>query len=399
MGEKQMKEWARVPAFRSLDALRGVAALWVVLDHSCVPFLATADPRYYRWPIYAVSVRGQLGVVLFFIISGYCITSASYSGLISGKSPKRWAFERIRRIYPPYVGACVIAVAVTWLLVAAQKIHFIPLVHHQQTFPPTLWFWFSNVFLIQAEMHQPLLNITFWSLCYEIAFYLIVGLFLVGAQRFQSVRILCNGIGVTTVFSLLWLLISPASCIFPIDRWYQFGLGGLLFFALEVRSSEFLGFRDRIHKTALYLTLILVPVIILFAVYRKIGGQDIGHPSSKMQAMFCLFCIAFLPLLHHFDERLGESLTLRPFFWLGSFSYSLYLIHPYVLGFIDFPMRHFGVTGNLYLLTFIVEIAVAIATGWIYFRIVERHFISSSQKRRLISERVIEPAVFEQGIS
>lgn len=393
-----MKEWARVPAFRSLDALRGIAALWVVLDHSCVPFLATADSRYYRWPIYAVSVRGQLGVVLFFIISGYCIASASYSGLISGKSVGRWSFERIRRIYPPYLGACVVAVAVTRLLVIAQKIHVVPVIHHQQLFPSDVRFWLANVFLVQTEFHQPLLNITFWSLCYEVAFYLIVAIFLAVAQRYRSPRILCSGIGVATLFSLLWLLISPGNCPFPVDRWYQFGIGGLLFFALEVKSSQFLGFSERIHKIALSFALISIPVTILFAIYRRTGGEDIGHPSSRAQAAFCLFCLAFLPLLHRFDDHLGKSSMLRPLFWLGSFSYSLYLIHPSILGFIDFPMRHFGATGDLYLFTFIAEVTIAILAGRIYFWIVERHFISSRQRNRFISERVIESAAFEDKL-
>lgn len=394
-----MKETARVPAFRSLDALRGVAALWVVLDHSCGPFLATANPRYYNWPIYAVSIRGQLGVVLFFIISGYCITSASYSSFVTGKTIRRWAFERIRRIYPPYLGACALGAAITFLLAIAQNAHLVPVIHHQQIYPATASFWFANLFLVQNEMKQPFLNIVFWSLCYEIVFYLIVGLFLVVAQHLRSIKVLCSGIGITTIASLLWLLVSPTTCPFPIDRWYQFGVGGILFFALEVRAPAFLGFNDRIQKTALNFTFAVVPLILLFAILRKTGGEDIGHPSSRAQAIFCISCLALLSLLRRFDGKLGKSSILRPLFWLGSFSYSLYLIHPIVLGFVDFPLRHFGATGDLYFITFGIEILVAIICGRLYFLVVERHFISSRQKHRLINERVIEQSVFANRIA
>lgn len=81
-----------------LDFARGIAALGVfayhikpMLDHSS-SFLAK------------LASYGNLGVPLFFVISGYCVTSAAKNTLRRSESPGSFLKRRFLRIFPPILG-------------------------------------------------------------------------------------------------------------------------------------------------------------------------------------------------------------------------------------------------------------------------------------------------------
>lgn len=66
-----------------LDGWRGIAVLWVVMFHAIFPFLNTPGNQIYiKNPVYWISSFGDIGVTLFFIISGYCITGALCNDLL-----------------------------------------------------------------------------------------------------------------------------------------------------------------------------------------------------------------------------------------------------------------------------------------------------------------------------
>jgi hypothetical protein len=173
----------RIPPFRTLDALRGFAAAWVVMDHSCASFLGSGNSQYAHEPLYAFSIRGQLGVMFFFIISGYCITAAAYGALIGNKPLWRYAYERVRRIYPPYLAALLLGVIADLAIAHASSHHWISPVHHLVVFAASPRYWIANLFLLQFELNTGMVNIVFWSLCLEVAFYAVVGALLWMAQR------------------------------------------------------------------------------------------------------------------------------------------------------------------------------------------------------------------------
>lgn len=381
----------RLAPFRSLDALRGIAALWVVMDHSCDRFVSGANEHFVHFPLYAISLRGQLGVLVFFLISGYCITSAAYTALARGKTLSRFAYERIRRIYPPYLAACAVGVFVTFLLNFSIRHHLIAQLNHPQGTGHGALFWISNIFLIQIEANQPMLNIVFWSLCYEISFYFIVGIFLFLAQRIArskghdtAVHVFCGVIGGLTLVSLIWNIWFSSTCPFPIDRWYQFGVGALCMMLFELKPIDTLASKQ-LWTTIKIETSLAIGLLCVLSYLGESQG-DIGHPSIRMQAISSLVMMGLFSLLWPIDKKVGEFPLLRPLFWLGSFSYSLYLVHPIILPFIDAPMRRMGFDGNRYLVTFIIQIFVAVAFGRLFYLLVEQFFISSRQQKRIADE-------------
>src|SRR2546423_4638750 len=95
---------------QSIDALRGVAALGVVLYHSVLQTTNAVPANFFRWPVKLlqfVSSFGYIGVFLFFVISGFCI-HLQWAKSRANQQPRSIQFgsfwkRRIRRLYPPYL--------------------------------------------------------------------------------------------------------------------------------------------------------------------------------------------------------------------------------------------------------------------------------------------------------
>ena len=183
--------------------------------------------------------------MLFFVISGYCIIAAAYAALVSGKSIWRYSYDRVRRIYPPYLAALVLAVLSIFVIHYASSHHLIGEAHHPHVLPTDWRFWIGNIFLLQNEFNVDPVDTVFWSLSYEIAFYFIVGIFLAVAKWIASRRglrdatiCMAAAVGVSTVISL-GLLIAGYDVAFPFDYWHQFTLGAALFFFMELKPQHY----------------------------------------------------------------------------------------------------------------------------------------------------------------
>ena len=384
----------RISAYRSLDMFRGFAALWVVMGHSCVPFVSR-NPDYSSNPFYAFSLKGQLGVVIFFIISGYCITAAVYSALLSGKSLKRYFLERARRIYPPYLCSVALSVSVDLALGYALRHHWMPPINHAVALNTSPLYWIGNLLLMQKELHTPYVSVVFWSLCYEIAFYFVMGLFLLVAKRIAGSRglgtatwFLISAIGLTTLASLIYLVVARKE-VFPFDLWHLFAMGGLLFFLLECKALTSPGYSARMRRLISTNVLLNAAVLLYFTVYRQVGYVDASHPSSRVRGWTALAFCMLLTMLRQHDDAIIRSAITRPLIWLGTFSYSLYLVHPTVLPFVDVFLRHAGFDGQRYLATYGLEVITAVGAGWLMFLGTERYFLSKRQERRIVSEHPV----------
>lgn len=375
-----------------LDALRGFAALWVVMDHACAPFLAANDPRYVHQLLYAFSIRGQLGVLFFFIISGYCIAAAAYGALIGNKPLWRYGYERVRRIYPPYLAVLLLGIVSNAAIGFASAHRWIEPVHHLMVFYPSPRYWIANLFLLQSELHTGMVLAVFWSLCAEVAFYAIVGILLWIAQQVAARRgpasgtlALILGLALTIYASLLSLIVFD-NALFPFDLWHQFALGGLLFFLIESKPGFVAGYSIRLRRIINSAAALAAVLTLIFIALRPGIEVDVAHPASRIRSITCLLFCVLLTGLRRIDERLAASRWMRPWLWLGASSYSLYLIHPIVLPFADILCRKAGLDGDRYWLTFWIQCAAAIAAGRLFYYLVERHCISSRQKRRLAEE-------------
>ena len=350
--------------YRLLDAWRGVAALWVVLLHVRLE----STPAL----LYKFSAGGHLGVPMFFVISGYCIANAAVRALHVPRPVHHFVLARIRRIYPPYLLASLAAAALSLLLTALVRQHVVPSsqiagldVLHQG------WrFYVGALTLTQLPLHTPTLIRVLWSLCYEAAFYAVVALLLWGALRVRRSPRLLDAPAVLTVGALLWLNLAGGISSFPWDLWPQFGLGALVYQVLAQPGRRF-------PRAAF---LVCAALVVCNAWRHGTVGTTDGL-SGGVQGLFTLgFALALL-LLFRWDDVLTGRWPVRLFAWVGTFSYSLYLIHLLALGIVTQGLSRVHALGSHPLLLFGVKLAVCIAVGRVFFHFCERPFLDTRQRQ------------------
>jgi peptidoglycan/LPS O-acetylase OafA/YrhL len=100
----------------SLDALRGFAAVAVVIAHTTIVGLYNVEPywTYLKWSPLRVFWSGHQAVILFFVLSGFALSRMLES--IKGESYFSYLSSRIVRLYPPYLASVIVAALAYWLL-------------------------------------------------------------------------------------------------------------------------------------------------------------------------------------------------------------------------------------------------------------------------------------------
>ena len=235
MTEKRLPlapEQFRRPAFASIDAFRGIAALWVVMCHSCLGVIQSRYPQLRHQPLFAISIDGFLGVQIFFVISGFCIANAAAATLQRGSATISFVRARLRRIYPPYFFATLLSVLLSLVavyLVAHGHLHGSHMARVNLLRRPPMWY-LAQATLTQVPLHQEPLLMVCWTLCYEIAFYCIVAVTIAAVRLTSSPgRFLLTVLHVITLASMGVLAMAPSWRIFPFYLWPQFGMGVLVF--------------------------------------------------------------------------------------------------------------------------------------------------------------------------
>jgi len=376
-----------VAPYRLLDAWRGIAALWVVMLHCCIAAVADGWPHLASEPFYAFCLRGQLGVYMFFIISGYCITAAAVSALKKPQSVWYFLRARVRRIYPPYIASSVVAVCFYLLCSFLAAHHLMPKVNHPLPFRGEHFlFYFAALTMTQVPLHTKMILVVYWTLCYEVTFYAIVAVCLATLGR-KSKTVLFSGLNVLTVASLIWLVVSPSTCPFPLNLWYQFGLGALVFMLIN-HSQE--------RSVKFYFGAAVV-LICLFAYFHQ-GPHFMGHPSTRIQAMFGVGFALGLLGLYRFDAVLSRIRGIQMVQWIGAISYSLYLSHFFIIPIPQQAAKRLGFVDGTYWVSVLAQIAVAIAGAFIFHILFERPFLSPQARGReekILSDRT---SGYESGL-
>ncbi len=362
--------------YRQLDVWRAFAAIWVVMVHSVDTVItdtrvihdATALLRENY--LYAFSMSGQLGVTMFFVISGYCIALAADNNVRKQKSFIDFLSARFRRIYPPYYSSIALALALSFSFVIIAHFGFIPAPNHKVEYLNTSFkYYFANLTLTQIPLNVKPIQGIYWSLCYEVAFYLVVTIciFVSRSMKYSLYGMLF----IFTQISLFWLIISPDTCPFPFDRWYLFGLGALVYMLIQ-----------RPDDLRIKLFCCVTSVLVLLFAYFHEGHYSLNHPSSRMQAIFGMFFSAVLLLMYRFDIVLMKNGFVKVLSFLGTMSYSIYLTHAVIITIPRQLMIKMGFIGDKYWVAFLTQIIIGIGFGYIFHIFCERPFMSSHAKVR-----------------
>jgi exopolysaccharide production protein ExoZ len=160
----------KTPILGNVQALRAIAVLMVFAVHVGNPF--GFEPRYLAGdPLMGwVNLPGQVGVDLFFVISGLIMTVTTWNVVGGGRDSRRFLMRRLKRIYPIYWVVSLLVLAV--FLVRPE------IVNSHSSHPPDV----LASFLLLPQAGLPLLAVG-WTLTYEMYFYILFGLALLCGRR------------------------------------------------------------------------------------------------------------------------------------------------------------------------------------------------------------------------
>jgi peptidoglycan/LPS O-acetylase OafA/YrhL len=366
------------PRYDSLDSWRGVACLMVVVHHSgfyCLSWsetMGSSVEAWARWLIVSLFHWMEMGVPLFFVISGYCIGASMDRHRRRGDSSWGFLARRFRRIYPPYWASVLVFAVTTWTRDRLGLIWLHRSGHSLELDSPGKldWTqWLGNLTLTETwrqtvwggSSFEPYTRVS-WSLCYEEQFYFVGFLVLLVAPRrlYGALGILTAAIVGFRVFAfdVGWLNNYRGTFI---DRWHEFAVGLLVYWRLVAAPS-------RQAKVLVDLTLLALTVV----------GLAWSYPETWVAGAFGLLLIA----LRRFDEQVTGSKWFNPLRACGLRSYSIYLIHLLVCTVGNELLYHYlGISkfwGKVLVMTPIVSIA-AVGAGWMFFWAVESRFLHRQQ--------------------
>jgi len=264
-----------------LDALRGIAAIAVVFFHY---FHHYNNIYGHSNVITDWSYYGQFGVQLFFMVSGFVI----FWTINRTEKPLDFIISRISRLYPAYC----FAVFLTFSVVAIFS-----LPGREVTFVDAVF----NLLMFQEYLKVPNVDGVYWTLTVELTFYFWIFLLYL-SSTLKHVEKIFSFIILISIFNSLGFYTLPSSIyVIFLLKHLSFFLAGICFYKLSsVNPSK---------STYFYL---------LFSLASTLFTYSIG---------FCFLFICFYIIFYCALFGYLKFLSLRPLVFLGSISYSLYLIH------------------------------------------------------------------------
>lgn len=344
--------------YTGVQALRFVAALLVVLTHATLYTSERLDSSVPVWHF------GEVGVDVFFVISGFVMMVSTRSLIGDRNGWKSFSMRRIIRIVPMYWIATTIKLAVLVAVPAA--------VLHATLNPATVLL--SYGFLPSRNVDglvQPLLGVG-WTLTFEMFFYFVFAL----ALFLRANRLYLAGI-VLTACAVGWLFRGtewPPAAVYLDPIVLNFLVGMIIGrWALD-RSAR---------NCALGLGYVLVLWAVLYAVQPEDGAGFAYHGfvRSLLVTALVLAVVALDPII---TGRIPS-----PVIFMGDASYSLYLFHPLVAPIVPATMAAVGLTSVPVSLALSVTAAV-VAAAFVY-RVVERPLTAWLRRRMPYASRARAP--------
>lgn len=292
-----------------IDGLRAIAVVAVVLYHAEFVFLGVNPFK-----------GGFIGVDIFFVISGYLITSIIVREMSEGKFSFTSFYERrARRILPALFTVILTSIpfALIYMLPKAMK-EYAGSVLSALAFGSNIWFWQEDSYTAELSALKPFLHT--WTLSVEEQFYVIFPIVLLLLWRFARRYI-------TSIFVLVFLFslqlahsgsanyVDATFYLLPTRGWEL--LAGAILAKLELEKGR---------PNHPFLDVIM-PAVGLFLICNAIFffNDKMRHPSY-----ITLFPVLGTMLIIWFSKR-GKLITYtlgsKPLVAVGLISYSFYLWH------------------------------------------------------------------------
>lgn len=289
-----------LPYRPEIDGLRAIAVLSVIFFHlgwTWVP-------------------GGFLGVDVFFVISGYLITSIIITDLENNTFNLMSFYERrARRLLPILFLVMLSCIPLSWIIMhPTQMLDFSQSLIATTTFVSNILFWREDGYFGAESALKPLLHT--WSLAVEEQFYIVFPLFAWLIFKFWR----NSFIWLLIFICLVSLVISDwgskhkeiANFYLPITRAWELIIGSIC--AVLLRKYQI--------KPKNTLSLMGFTAVI-FSIF--IYSQN--TPTPSLYTLLPIIGTAFIILFSHNSNFVGSFLSFKPIVFISLISYSLYLWH------------------------------------------------------------------------
>ncbi len=312
----------------SVTMLRGIASLGVCIAH----FTGTVSSKL----IQHAGNYGTWGVSLFFVISGFIIPYSLYYSNYKLKNYPYFILKRIIRLDPPYI-LSILGIFLLSCLAQLSPYHTSNIINLFNA--NTLYHIFYVVDILKGQWF----NGAFWTLAIEFQFYILIGL-LFPLLTFKN----------NLIQLLLFLLFCSIPFFIPDNRFVtsyllMFLPGILLFFLMTKQIS---------------LPIFIFSAIIIVA---------LNYIKTDIQGLICPIIAAGFIL---FIKK-----PIKPLIFLGTISYSLYLINTPIGtdGIINF-LQNYIISENGRIGLMIIALLIIIFFAWVFYRVIEKPSLKLSKK-------------------
>jgi peptidoglycan/LPS O-acetylase OafA/YrhL len=312
--------------FKIIDWMRGLAALYVVLNHSRGFLFSNTDAyvahvaaksHWHWWEWLSIFLMSQTNlsvefVILFFLLSGFSIAHS----LDNNNNVKDFYVRRLVRLYPPYLLGIIWALLVFMFIATFASPVFNYFTEGHEPLK-NIFYRFCNPFtLLENIFYIPKANYLtpqYWSLPFEVVFYLIIPWLI---RKFNIYAIIS-----LIIFMVAWLILGTLflddekTPIIP-----QYIVDFNIFFVIGIIFYRYRDYFISKFKISKHLSLFLL--MALFESMVIIKGHFYHEDENKLTGvMMCLFSFILI------FSALKHSIRIAPLEKIGSFSYTLYVTH------------------------------------------------------------------------
>lgn len=297
-----------------LDGLRGLAALWVVFSHLWIIPCGLAARDNWLGPLTNWTLYSHFAVDIFIVLSGFClILPVARDGTLHGGA---WRFygRRARRILPPFYAALLFSV---FVLIAVETLRDKPL---EISLPALL----ANALLLQDILPKlNLFNGPFWSIAVEWQIYFLFPALVWILSKHGKRGVLIFALVVSGALTAFLQWGHPE--IMPACPWY------LLLFAMGLCAGKVSAQRQTPNEAIPCASLLGLSLAGAWAVVHAhpitaSGGKTFGSYLPVIDPLAGIGTAAGLLWVSRSPRRV-PLLSWKPLVSLGTWAYSLYLIH------------------------------------------------------------------------
>lgn len=335
--------------FVSLQALRGVAALMVVLFHAQFILFDQLPDEPARFGFLSV---GDAGVELFFVLSGFILVLAHWGDLNRADRLGRFAWKRFARIYPLY-----------WLVLAGLILGQLAM-NRLEPAARSLSGLLEAVTLLPVD--GPAILTVAWTLSHELLFYLFLGVMILHLKAGLALMLLWQAGCLITYLIGADLAHYAQFLLAPHNMLFGIGMGVALLYQratlAQAQGAAWLG-------------------VCVFAgsAFGELAAPAVLAKSSHglLYGIGSALIIAGLARI----EMLGRLSIPAPLRFLGDASYSVYLVHSPAMVFFMILAVKLGLGESLPIPVFLLLlVAWGVLVGALCHIICERPLLKASRK-------------------